>query len=312
MTGRPRPLVTALVLSHRSRQATLRAVASLEEAHRDGVLRCVVVDNDSRDGTVEAVRARMPWATVVRSERNLGFARGCNLGLARVDTRYVLLLNPDAELPLADLRVLLAFLEHTPLAGMVGPAIHTGGTRLQHAGGAPTPWQVLVQACRPSWLPRDRRPIRPGGEPFRTDWLCGAVLLLRMSMLRDVGSFDPRFFLYFEETDLCRRATARGWQLWTVGRAVAKHVGGVSARATGRELVHGCIAEHYFRSRFRYFRKHYGLCVAGATELLELLLMGAVAGARRLLGRDVEGFLVRLRSPILGRSLRAAAAGRTR
>src|SRR5262245_50975082 len=292
--------VTAVILSYRSREATARAVSSLADAHACGLLHCIVVDNASGDGTVEHIRASFPWVELIAGSENVGFGRGCNMGLERVRTPYVLLLNPDAELPLADLRILLSFLERTPLAGMAAPAIRTADGRLQHAGGAPTPWQVLAQACRPGWLPRDRTSIQPGAAPFRTDWLCGAVLLLRVAMLADIGTFDPRFFLYFEETDLCRRAIQNGWQLWAVGRAVAQHHCGVSARATGYPLVHGCIAEHYFRSRFQFFAKHYGLPLSCLTELTELGLLSVVAALRGLVGRDVRNFGVRLRAPILG------------
>src|SRR5262245_13339293 len=292
--------VTAVILSYRSRETTARAVASLSDAHACGLLHCVVVDNASGDGTVEHIRATFPWVEVIAGSANVGFGRGCNLGFERVRSPYVLLLNPDAVLPLADFRILLSFLERTPLCGMAGPAIRTADGRLQHAGGAPTPWQVLAQACRPGWLPRDRTLIQPGAAPFRTDWLCGAALLLRVAMLADIGTFDPRFFLYFEETDLCRRAVQNGWQLWAVGRAVAQHLCGASARATGFPLVHGCIAEHYFRSRFQFFAKHYGLPLSCMTELAELGLMSVVAAMRRLAGRDVRNFGVRLRAPILG------------
>ena len=245
------PLVTAVILSYRSRETTARAVASLADAHACGLLHCIVVDNASGDGTVEHVRAAFPWVEVIASHENVGFGRGCNLGLERVRSPYVLLLNPDAELPLADLRILLGFLERTPLAGMAAPAIRTADGRLQHAGGAPTPWQVLAQACRPGWLPRDRTLIQPGAAPFRSDWLCGAVVLLRVAMLADIGTFDPRFFLYFEETDLCRRLRDRGHSVAFCPAAHATHQHGASTRQTSVRQV------EYYLSYVRYFRKHH-------------------------------------------------------
>jgi GT2 family glycosyltransferase len=305
------PMVTAVVVCYRSRDAVARALKSLQPAHESGLLRCIAVDNHSGDGTAEMVRATFPWATSIDSDENVGFARGCNLALARATTPYVLLLNPDAELSLPDLHRLLEFVEARPLVGMAAPAIRMADGRLQHAGGAPTPRHLLAQACRPRWLPPGRRTIQPGGPAFRTDWLCGAVLLVRTAMLRDIGSFDPRFFLYFEETDLCRRAVAAGWQLWAVGGAQAQHLGGASARATGSPLVHGCIAEHYFRSRFRFFRKHHGLAVACLTEVAELAVLAAVALVRSLAGRDIEDFRIRVRAPILGRPARSPALGRS-
>lgn len=94
----------------------------------------------------------------------------------------------------------------------------------------------------------------------------GAVLLLRCAMLGEIGAFDPRFFLYFEETDLCRRASSAGWGIWAIGTAVADHLDAASAKSLQRRMFQTCIAEHYFRSRFYYLEKHFGWPAAVATE----------------------------------------------
>ena len=292
--------VTAVVVSYRSREVTAAAVASLAPARAQGLLDCVVVDNASGDGTVEHVRAHHPWVSVIANTKNTGFASACNQGIARARSPYVLLLNPDAVLQLPDLLSLLSFMDRNPRAGMTGPAIGSPNCGWHQAGGVPTPLRLLAQALLPGWRPSTRVPIVPGSDPFRTDWLCGAVLMMRTAMLEDVGGLDPRFFLYFEETDLCRRAVARGWELWAVGQSVAQHVGGLSARATGSPLVDGCIAEHYFRSRFRYLAKHYGLLVAGMTEFAELGIITLLSLARRAVGRDIAFYRVRIRAPIWG------------
>jgi N-acetylglucosaminyl-diphospho-decaprenol L-rhamnosyltransferase len=302
------PRVTAVVVSYRSRGAISAALASLAPAHAQVLLDCVVVDNASDDGTVDHVRTHHPWVTVVANGVNVGFGSGCNQGIASTHSPHVLLLNPDAVLPLSDLMCLLSFMDRNPRAGMVAPAIRTPTGQWQHAGGAPTPLHLLVQAFRPGWLPSNRIAIHAGSDPFRTDWLCGAVLLLRRSMLEQVGNFDPRFFLYFEETDLCRRAVERGWELWAVGRSVAEHACGSSARTTGRPLVNGCIAEHYFRSRFRYLAKHHGIVSAGVTECAEFMIMSLWSLARVLLGRDIASYRTRMRAPFWGLPLRRRPA----
>jgi GT2 family glycosyltransferase len=294
------PLVTAVIVSYRSRDATTNAIASLAPAYEQGILNCIVVDNASNDGTVEHVRRHHSWAAIIVSRENVGFGRGCNLAISCVRTPYVLLINPDAVLPACSLLRLLDFMDAVPRAGMAAPATRTPDGKLQHAGGTPSPLQVLREAWLPGWLPPTRTVIRPGSEPFRTDWLCGAVLLLRTAMLHDIGDFDPRFFLYFEETDLCRRAVARGWELWAVGQAVAEHVCGVSARATGSTLFHGCIAEHYFRSRFQYLVKHHGYGIAVMTEVVEMVIITLVSLVRMVTGRDIAYCRTRLRSPMFG------------
>jgi GT2 family glycosyltransferase len=180
--------------------------------------------------------------------------------------------------------------------GLVAPAIQEG-EHVQEAGALTTPATILRQAL--GLRLRERRRIRPGEAPFATDWLCGALLLGRTGQLRELGGFDPRFFLYFEETDLCRRMLRRGLELWAVGEAVAVHEGGGSTARSRVDLVGGCIPEHFFRSRYYYLVKHWSRLIAVPTELAELTVLGVRWVLRRLRGRHVDDLRVRLRRPIL-------------
>ena len=123
-------------------------------------------------------------------------------------------------------------------------------------------------------------------------------MLLRKSMLDEVGGFDPRYFLYFEETDLCFRAINTGWQVWAIGEAVADHAIAGSARGLNKLMYHECIAEHYFRSRFYYLTKNHGYIKAAIAELAEILTMLLMLLPRVVTGRRVDETLLRLRSPM--------------
>jgi hypothetical protein len=194
---------------------------------------------------------------------------------------------------------MINFMEEHFQAGIVGPAIIDPEAGFQFAGGLPTPWSVLGEAMGISNPYKGRRPIVPGDKPFKTDWVCGAVLLIRKEVLDDLKGFDPRFFLYFEETDLCRRALAKESEIWALGEAVATHSVGASARVCQTEMYKGCIAEHFFRSRFYYLVKHHGWLIAVVTEISELLLMTALSFPRYLLKRNRKQLSTRLRAPIL-------------
>ncbi len=288
--------VTAVIVTYNSEDTIDTALWSLLPSYRAGLSQCLVVDNASTDGTVECVQQH-PWVTLIRSERNVGFGRGCNLGLQHVSSRYVLFMNPDAVISQGNLKRLLDFMRSHPRAGLVGPAIVESDGQLQTAGGLPTPFGILGQAAgRPSHS-SGRRPIRPGASSFQTDWLCGALLLAPTQLMQDLRGFDDRYFLYFEETDLCRRVQAAGYELWAVGEATAYHTANHSALQTRQDLYAGCIAEHYFASRFYYLAKHYGLAAATVTEAVELVLLTLRAAMTLVKGQTDHLVATRFRAP---------------
>ncbi|HET8654372.1 MAG TPA: glycosyltransferase family 2 protein [Longimicrobiaceae bacterium] len=291
------PRITAVVVAYRSRGTIEATLTALRPAYEEGLLACTVVDNHGGDGTHELVVERFPWVRAIRGEVNLGFARGNNLGLAGVESAYVLFLNPDASIGAEALRRMADFMDANPRVGVVGPAILNNGMPGQPAGLFPTPRAVIREAAL------GKRSlgyfIDPGAAPYPADWVCGAVMLVRRELLDRLGGFDPRFFLYFEETDLCYRARKLGYETWTLGEAVAEHRPGSSAEQESGLRYRGCIAEHYFRSRFYYFRKHYGWTVACGTEAAELVLLLLRAIRRKVRGTGRVGELtVRFRAPV--------------
>lgn len=291
--------VTAIVVAYQSCEYIDECLHALCESHQAGVLECVVVDNASTDETADHVETNHPWVQVVRNSRNLGYGRGCNVGLAGATSEYVLFMNPDAVLGPEALGELVRFLEARPQAGLVAPATIVGKNKLQAARALPTPRRIMGAACASRWSANSVRLIEPGSGPFQADWLCGAILLARRSLLEELGGFDPRFFLYFEETDLCRRALDSGSELWAVGTAVAHHSGGESAVRSGECVVDGCIRHHFYRSRFYYLVKHHGWLAATTTEALELFILAMCDAGRMMLGRRSRSLRARLRAPIL-------------
>lgn len=268
MTAR-NPQVTAVIVTYQSRETVGAALDALHEAHATGLAEAVVVDNASNDGTADFVAAHYPWVRLVLSSENLGYGRGCNRGFEFVATPYMLILNPDAVIDRDALRILVGFLSKKPQAGIAAPAIVEGQHgALQPAGLMTTPSTLLRGTLGSAQPYRDRRTIEPGGPSFETNWVCGAAMLIRSDLFRSLGGFDPRFFLYFEETDLCRRVAREGAEVWAIGEAVARHVGGASAKATGEKTRSSCIAEHYYRSRFYYLVKHFGWFRAVGTEAI--------------------------------------------
>ncbi len=245
----------------------------------------IVVDNASPDGTVAAVRAARPDAVVVENAVNLGFGAGCNRGLDRVATEFALLANPDARLTAAAIAGLVAAAEANPEARLVAPLILDGAGR-------------PVRSWNASQLRRGRMPGRRDGEPwpegaFCADYASGACLLLRPAGgLR----FDERFFLFYEDDDICLRA---GGVLVDPAIGVAHEGGrssGGSARVTWRKAWHMAWSRLLFldlhgggvgAEAWRMAGRHAGKAIGHAATLQARKLVadaGALAGTLAWIG----------------------------
>ena len=290
--------VTAVIVTYHSRNTIGDTLEALSEALETGLLKIVVVDNASKDGTADFIETHYTSVHLVRSNDNLGFGRGCNLGFRYVDTPYVLFLNPDAALNLEALNFLVDFMERTPKAAICGPSVKEPSGALQPSGSLSTPWKIMLKPLLPGWATRGQGHVAPGEPSSETDWICGSIMLIRSRVFETLGGFDPRFFLYFEETDLCLRVMQSGWQIWITGQAVAWHVNAASAAETQKPMIWGTISEHYFQSRYYYMRKHFGITAAITAELGELVCMCIRDIADRVRGRSYNYLGPRLRAPM--------------
>ncbi len=261
-----KPKVSFVIVSYRSRQTIDAALAVLHESCRSRAVECIVVENASGDETPEHVRRNYPYVTMIESPKNLGFGRACNLGAEHASGAYIVFLNPDAVLQIDELEKLVEFMDDRPTVGICAPAI-AGHV----AGGLPTPGSQIRAAFRlGSAYSTPRRELIWGSAPFATDWLCGAVFLVRTSVFRDLGGFDPRFFMYFEETDLCVRTRAMGKEIWAVTTARAEHTGGMSSKNSDLTTQSGNVTKYYLESRFYYLRKHHGFLAAALAETADI------------------------------------------
>jgi GT2 family glycosyltransferase len=286
-SGEP-PRVSVIVVSYEAREELCRCLAALA-THVTLPHEVIVVDNASADGSAPAVRSLFPAVRLLEVGDNVGFARGCNLGLEAARGDYVLLLNPDAELEAGALEALYAFLEDHPGVAAVGPrVVHADGTPQLSFGRDLT----LVSEWRQRRLVRGlaRRDAHIVAEitariarPQQPDWVSGACLLARTADLRAIDGFDAGFFLYEEDADLCRRLRAAGGTIaFTPAATVIHHLG----RSMARNATRARLAYH--ASHLRYYDKHNGPFARAA---LRLLLLGRAAGqvldaARR---RDAAG-----------------------
>lgn len=292
-----------VILNWRTPDMTLRAVEAALIALQgiDGAL--VVVDNDSGDGSFETLSAAVAakgWdrgpqqVRVLQSGRNGGFGAGNNFGIqaglpdgGRAD--YVYILNSDAFPAPGAIHALLAHLETHPKTGFAGSYIHgPDGEAHRTAFRFPSILGEFEQNIRfgpvskllARWIVAQPLPA----ATTRVDWLAGASLMMRQSVLDQIGLFDETFFLYYEETDLCRRAAQAGWPTDYVLESRVAHIGSVS---TGMKTW-GRIPQFWLNSRLHYYVKNHGrLYALGAT--LAAVLGGALWRLRLVFQRKDRG-----------------------
>ncbi len=298
-TARESAKVTAVIVTYQSAQNIGEGLAAVRRCYDAGQMLCIVVDNGSNDGTQELLRDEASWVDVALTGKNNGFGRGCNIGLEQVQTEYTMFLNPDATIGPEALKVLVDFMDTHPKAGVCGPATIVGaeGAEVQYqaAGRRPSALDIVRQVIPRMGRADLRQVIQPNSVPFRTGWVCGAVFLVRTELMKRISGFDPRFFLYWEETDVCRRMEDLGYEVWAVGTAIAHHVGSASSPDDDSK-VHGCIAEHYYQSRRYYLIKHHGWLAATLAELIEFSLLCVRAIVHLVRGQGIGRLKSRLKS----------------
>ena len=218
----------------------------------------VVVDNASSDGSADMVRRDYPRVRLLASPENLGFGAGCNRGLAASDGRYVLLLNPDAELAPGSVEGLVVFLDTHPRAAVAGGRLRYGDGTFQHASFRfPTLWQIALDFFPLNWRLTEsalngRYPREWDERAFEIDHPLGALMCVRRAAIEQVGMFDERFFMYAEEVDWCLRFKRAGWEVWHCPDAMATHHAGQSTKQRATAMF-----DQLQRSRSLLYEKHY-------------------------------------------------------
>jgi GT2 family glycosyltransferase len=258
-------VISAVVVSYQSAATLGRCLASLPPPE-PGRCELLVVDNASTDGSLELVRREHPGARLLALAANVGFGAAVNRAAAEARGDAMLLLNADAWLMPGALDALARRLASRPRLAWVAP-------RLVYPDGRPQfAWEpevsLLGEAARKlrnrfesrQWshtvLPRVLRPLGPG-------WFTAACALVRREAFRDVGGFDERFFLYFEDTDLCLRLRRAGWELAQEPAARVVHVsagsgGGAAAAAAYRQAQLAFYAAHRPRWEGWVLRRYLG------------------------------------------------------
>ena len=259
----------------------------------------VVVDNASTDGSAEMLIEQFPTVETISSATNHGFARANNIAIRRSRGRYIVLLNPDTEVKPDTLQILMDYMENNAHVGAAGPLVLNPDDSLQ------TSCYPFPTLSREFWRLFHLDTIRQYGVYRMEEWdtseqrvvdvLLGACIVVRRSVLEEIGLLDERYFMYTEEVDLCYRIQSAGWDLCWVPQAQIVHYGGQSTQQIAAEMF-----LHLYSSKLAFIRKYYGrfagilykfiLFATAVVRIVLSLLVGIIRSSNRRQHRVLAGY----------------------
>ena len=255
--------VTAILVNYNTRDLLRPCLDSLRASSVDLRLQVVVVDNASRDGSAALLRSEFGDCELIANSVNVGFGRANNQACALARGRYVLLLNTDAFVEADTVSRTVAYMDQNPSFGVLGVRL-TGrdGSLQPSCRYFPTPWnEFLARTSLGRFFPGARQVDDMAWDHASVrecDWVPGCYYLVRREVIDQVGLFDPRFFLYYEEIDHCKAVKAAGWKVVFYPDTTVVHVGGESAKSDAEITSAGRqIDALQIESGLLYHRKHH-------------------------------------------------------
>ena len=283
--------VTILLVNYNTRHLLESCFDKLQAACRGLSSQTIVVDNSSADDSVDFIRRHWGEWDLITNKENIGFGRANNQALPLVKGRYVLLLNTDAFVAPDTLEKTIAYMEAHPRCCDLGVRLVGRDGRLQpSARYFPTPWNLFLQRTGLQKYFPWSRPVDDMDWPHDTvrqcDWVPGCYYLVRREVIDQVGLFDPRYFLYYEEVDHCLATKRVGWDVVFFPHTEVVHIGGESAKSAGDLTPTGRQIEALqIESELLYFRKNHGLPAVLANVALNVMGDAYLVLKRLLKGR---------------------------
>jgi GT2 family glycosyltransferase len=292
-----------VIVNYRTPELSVAAAASASE---DGAMRVVIVDNASGDGSADVFRALPDGRIrVLENDRNAGFGTAANLGAREARGDVLVFLNSDARLRRGALATIAESLRATAGRAIIGPRlVGEDGTVQRSAGLVPRPDDLVLRGLGVQHLARALSRVPVLGRLLRSTRIAteydqatvatatidvtmvsGACLAIGREAFAELGGFDRRYFMYFEDADLCRRATRAGWPIRYVPDAVVDHIGGASSPGDYR------FRPWHAASMIRYLRDWHGSAgVSIGLAILSLRAIGHVLTLRPNAGTAVAAF----------------------
>jgi hypothetical protein len=285
--------ISVILVSYNTIEMTKKSLNLLLSSIHKLQMKVIVVDNDSKDRSADQLKQEYPDISLIENKKNVGFGRANNQALPYIDSRYVLLLNTDAFVEPDSIAKTVQFMDENPECGILGVKL-TGrdGVLQPSCRYFPTPWNIFLNRTGLKRIFKSTKLMDDMHWDHASvrdcDWVPGCYLLIRKEVIDQVGLFDPRYFLYYEEIDLCFAAKKAGWHVTYFPDTTVIHIGGESAKSQGQITSSGRqIESMQIESELLYFRKNHGLI-----PVIFNILLNSLADSIQIL-KD----LVKLRPP---------------
>jgi len=287
--------LSIVVVSYNTEALLAPMFDAIDAARGDLELQVIVVDNASRDGSVAWLREHRPEAQLIENRDNVGFGRANNQAIPLLRGDHVLLLNTDAFVAPDTFHKTLAWMRAHPRCGVLGVRlVGRDGAQQPSCRFFPTPLNTfLLSTGLAPFAPWVRSIDDPHWDPQVSqdcDWVPGCYYLMPRAVVDEVGLFDPRYFLYCEEVDHCKRVKQAGWTVRYFADTTVVHLGGESAKTAGALTESGRqISALQIESELLFFRKHHGLAGLWTSIVLTALANAYLALKWVVKRRDVAG-----------------------
>jgi GT2 family glycosyltransferase len=241
--------VSIIIVNFNGCQHTIRCIESIQRTHEEGCFEVIVIDNDSRDGSVEAIKAQYPNVKVIALQQNLGFGKANNIGADASTSEYLFFINNDTLFKKDIITPLSQFLKENPSCGAIGPLLLNSDGTYQHSYGK---FPSLMNELRTKKDTTLFKNIPKNRSPRQVDWVSFAAVMIRRSAFEKVNGFDERYFMYFEDADLCFRLQKAGFQSFYCAEYSLIHIGGGSR---SHEITN-MIKTEYRHSQLLFYASH--------------------------------------------------------
>lgn len=269
--------LSVILVSYNTAEVTKISLHHLFASKHNLQMEVFIIDNASRDNSVEVIRAAYPDVPMIENKVNVGFGRANNQALPFITGRYVLLLNTDAFVDVDTIAKTVAYMDEHPKCGILGiKLIGENGDLQPSCRYFPTPWRIFLQTTGLNHFFKNVQMVDDmrwdHASERNCDWVPGCYYLVRKEVIDQIGLFDPLYFMYCEEVDHCFATKKAGWDVTYYPTPIV-HLGGESAKSDSEISTYGRqIRSLQIESELLYFRKNHGISGVLAHLLLTTLV----------------------------------------